>query len=47
MSQLYTLADIQQYNGKDGAKTCISIHDNVYDVTDYLEDVRNIFEKKT
>lgn len=42
MSQLFTLAEIKQYNGKNGAKTWVVIHDIVYDVTDYLQDVRNI-----
>lgn len=46
MSQLYTLAEIKQHNGKNGAQTWVVIHDNVYDVSDYLKDVRNISEKK-
>lgn len=45
MSQLYTLDEIKQQNGKNGAKTWVVIHDNVYDVSDYLKDVRNISEK--
>lgn len=39
MSQLFTLEEIKPNNGKDGAKTWIVLHDNVYDVTDYLKDV--------
>lgn len=42
MSQLYSLAEIKPHNGKNGAKTWVVIHDNVYDVSDYLKDVRNI-----
>lgn len=43
MSKLYTLEEIKSQNGKNGAKTWIVLHDNVYDVTDYLEDVRIFF----
>lgn len=32
----YSLADIAKYNGKNGARTWIVLHDNVYDVTDYI-----------
>lgn len=39
MSQLFTLDEVKPHNGKDGAKTWIVLHDNVYDVTDYLKDV--------
>ncbi|XP_031632631.1 cytochrome b5-like isoform X2 [Contarinia nasturtii] len=37
MSQ-YTLEEIKQYNGQHGCRTCIVIHDLVYDVTEYLKD---------
>lgn len=40
MVQLYTLDDVKQRNGKNGARTWIVIHDIVYDATDYLKDVR-------
>lgn len=40
MSQLYTLDEVKIRNGKNGARTWIVIHDVVYDVTDYLNDVR-------
>lgn len=43
MSKLYTLEEIKSQNGKNGAKTWIVLHDNVYDVTDYLEDVGIFF----
>lgn len=39
MSKLFTLEEIKSQNGKNGAKTWIVLHDNVYDVTDYLQDV--------
>lgn len=39
MAQLYTLNDVRQRNGKNGADTWIVIKDNVYDVTKYLNDV--------
>lgn len=39
MSQLYTLDEVKAHNGPNGARTWIVLHDNVYDVTDYLEDV--------
>lgn len=39
MSQLYTLNDVRQRNGKDGADTWIVIKDVVYDVTTYLDQV--------
>lgn len=42
MSQLYKLAEVKKHNGRCGAKTWIVIEDSVYDVTDYLQDVRNI-----
>lgn len=45
MSQLYTLEEIKLYNGKNGAKTWVVINDIVYDVTEYLEDVRRVFTK--
>ncbi|RLU15641.1 hypothetical protein DMN91_011395 [Ooceraea biroi] len=32
----YTLADVAKCNGKNGARTWIVVHDNVYDVTDYM-----------
>lgn len=44
MSKLYTLEEIKLQNGKNGAKTWIVIHDCVYDVTDYLEDVSVFFD---
>ncbi|KAG5315189.1 PREDICTED: cytochrome b5-like isoform X2 [Acromyrmex echinatior] len=33
----YSLADVAKYNGKNGARTWIVIHDNIYDVTDYMQ----------
>lgn len=39
MSQLYTLNDVRQRNGKNGADTWIVIRDIVYDVTKYLDEV--------
>ncbi|XP_076642924.1 cytochrome b5 [Halictus rubicundus] len=35
---LYTLNDVAQRNGRDGADTWIVIHDMVYDVTKYKEE---------
>lgn len=46
MSQLFTLSEIKQYNGQDGAKTWVVIHDTVYDVTEYLVDVSDISDLK-
>lgn len=43
MSKLFTLEEIKSQNGKNGAKTWIVLHDNVYDVTDYLQDVIPFF----
>lgn len=39
MSQLYTLNDVRQRNGENGADTWIVIRDIVYDVTKYLDEV--------
>lgn len=39
MPQLYTLNDVRQRNGKDGADTWIVIKDIVYNVTKYLDEV--------
>lgn len=39
MTTLYSLAEVSEQNGKDGAKTWIVIRDIVYDVTEYLDDV--------
>ncbi|XP_024887902.1 cytochrome b5-like, partial [Temnothorax curvispinosus] len=33
----YSLADVAKCNGKNGTKTWIVIYDNVYDVTDYMQ----------
>ncbi|KAG5317308.1 CYB5 protein, partial [Pseudoatta argentina] len=33
----YSLADVAKCNGKNGARTWIVIHDNIYDVTDYMQ----------
>ncbi|XP_012217877.1 cytochrome b5-like [Linepithema humile] len=33
----YSLADVAKCNGKNGARTWIVIYDNVYDVTDYMQ----------
>ncbi|XP_032689735.1 cytochrome b5-like [Odontomachus brunneus] len=33
----YSLADVAKCNGKNGARTWVVIYDNVYDVTDYLD----------
>lgn len=40
MSQSYSLDEVKTRNGQNGARTWIVIHDIVYDVTDYLNDVR-------
>lgn len=37
--QLYTLVEIKENNGQNGAPTWIVIRDIVYDVTTYLDDV--------
>lgn len=42
MSQLYTLDEVQPHNGQNEARTWIVLHDNVYNVTDYLEDVSDL-----
>lgn len=42
MSQLYTLDEVKTHNGRNGADTWIVIGDSVYNVTNYLQDVRNI-----
>lgn len=39
MPQTYTLNDVRQRNGKNGADTWIVIIDIVYDVTKYLHEV--------
>lgn len=46
MSQLYTLDDVKLNNGKNGGKTWIVIHDNVYDVTNFLKDVSFLLQEK-
>ncbi|XP_018051268.1 PREDICTED: cytochrome b5-like [Atta colombica] len=33
----YSLADVAKCNGKNGVRTWIVIHDNIYDVTDYMQ----------
>ncbi|KYN07054.1 Cytochrome b5 [Cyphomyrmex costatus] len=33
----YSLADVVKCNGKNGARTWIVVHDNIYDVTDYMQ----------
>ncbi|XP_011158610.1 cytochrome b5 [Solenopsis invicta] len=33
----YSLADVAKCNGKNGTRTWIVIYDNVYDVTDYMQ----------
>lgn len=43
MTKFYTLDEVKFHNGKNGARTWIVIHDNVYDATDYLPDVRIIY----
>lgn len=35
----YSLADVAKCNGKNGTRTWIVIYDNVYDVTDYMQEV--------
>lgn len=44
MAQLFSLAEIKQYNGKSRDKTWVVIHDCVYDVTEYLQDVIDILK---
>lgn len=39
MSQFFTLNDVRERNGKNGADTWIVIKDIVYDVTKYLDQV--------
>lgn len=39
MSQLFSLADVSEYNGQNGKATWIIIRDVVYDVTSYMDDV--------
>lgn len=46
MSTLYKLEEIKLCNGKNGAKTWIVLHDIVYDVTEYLNDVREFSSEK-
>jgi len=36
----YSLADVAKCNGKNGTRTWIVIYDNIYDVTDYIQQVR-------
>lgn len=43
MSRLYTLDEVKLNNGQNNARTWIIIHDSVYDVTDYLQDVRKLY----
>ncbi|XP_011686823.1 PREDICTED: cytochrome b5 [Wasmannia auropunctata] len=33
----YSLTDVAKCNGKNGTRTWIVIHDNIYDVTDYMQ----------
>lgn len=42
MSQVYTLDEVKTHNGRNGTNTWIVIEDSVYDVTNFLQDVRNI-----
>lgn len=39
MSQLFSLAEVAEYNGENGKACWIIIRDIVYDVTNYLDDV--------
>lgn len=36
----YSLDEISKNNGKDGSKVWIIVRNNVYDVTDYLDEVK-------
>lgn len=45
MSQLYTLDEVKQHNGKNGAKTWIVIRDIVYDVTEFLNEVSDLSQQ--
>lgn len=39
MSQLFSLKDVRERNGENGADTWIVIRDIVYNVTNYLDEV--------
>lgn len=45
MSQLFSLAEVSEYNGENGKACWIIIRDIVYDVTNYLDDVSDFYER--